>query len=67
MRSAEEQLYETKPRTLAAIEKTLGKKRFGEMLGDLIIKPRGKPTLADENDKREPFNNAASDFNDITK
>ena len=64
---AEEQLYETKPRSLAAIEKTLGKKRFGEILGDLIIKPRGKPTLADENDKREPFNNAASDFNDITK
>ncbi len=61
----DEQLYETKPRTLAGIEKLIGKKRFGELMADLIVKPKGKPTLASENDKREPYNNAQSDFGDI--
>ena len=46
----------THPRELLGItdlEKVVGKKRVGELLKDLITKPKGKLTLADENDPRE--------------
>lgn len=48
-------LYERKPITLTNAEKLVGKKQFTELVGDYIDKPQGKPTLAPENDKREPF------------
>lgn len=53
----EAMLYETKPLTLAQVEKTVGKKEFQEMVGDLVIKRPGKPTLVKENDKREAITN----------
>ena len=31
----------------------MGKEKFEEVLGDLIIKPSGKPTLVPESDKRK--------------
>jgi hypothetical protein len=34
------------------MEKALGKVRFSELLGDLVEKPQGKPTLVPEGDKR---------------
>ena len=34
------------------MEKLLGKKTMGELLGDLIEKPQGAPTLVPESDKR---------------
>ena len=40
----------------------LGRKRFDEMLGSLIEKPQGKPTLAPESDKRPAMN--TNDFKD---
>jgi len=40
----------------------LGRKRFDEMLGSLIEKPQGKPTLAPESDKRPVMN--TNDFRD---
>jgi hypothetical protein len=46
-------LYERKPITLTAVEKLLKKKQFNELLGQYVIKPPGKPTLATETDKRE--------------
>lgn len=57
----ENQIY--KPRDLlgiTALEKVVGKKRFGEILHDFIIKPSGKPTLADESDPRPELNSLAS-------
>lgn len=48
-------LYERKPITLTNAEKLVGKKQFIELVGDYINKPQGKPTLAPESDKREPF------------
>ena len=35
------------------MQKLLGKQNFNEILGNLIIKPKGKPTLVPETDKRE--------------
>ena len=59
-------LMEHKPKTLAGLEKAIGKKQFGELLSELIVKPMGKPTLVDESDKREPYSAAAADFAGVT-
>lgn len=59
-------LYERKPLTLTALEKTLGKKEVALAIGDYIEKPKGAPTLAKETDKREPFRtSAAEEFKNI--
>lgn len=50
------------PKSLANLEKLLGKKAFADLLGDQVVKPMGKPTLAVESDKREPYNSAVADF-----
>lgn len=57
-------LYERRPITLTAAEKIVGKKQFDELLADDIEKPRGKPTLAAQSDKREPYSitSAQQDF-----
>lgn len=52
-------------KTITDLEKTLTKKGFTTILGDLVIKPEGKPTLVEETDPREPFSKAKNDFNDI--
>lgn len=59
-------LYETKPLTLTAYEKLVGKAKFAEQFGNRIIKPQGKPTLADAADPRSPYSSAAGDFKDVT-
>jgi hypothetical protein len=51
-------LYERKLLGLTAMEKLVGKKKLTETLGDLIIKPAGKPVLVPESDKREAINTA---------
>ena len=45
-------LYERKPVTLAALEKTIGKRTFLETLGQFVQTPPGKPTLAKSDDRR---------------
>lgn len=52
-------LYERRPLTLAQAEKTIGKKMFTELVGDMVAKTPGKPTLALEADKRPAVTNAA--------
>ena len=51
---------------VTALEKLLGKEKFKEILGNLVIKPQGKPTLVSINDKREEISitTAADDFAD---
>lgn len=52
----EEMLYKREPITLTEIEKLVGgKKTFNDLLADYVVKPQGKPTLAPESDKREPY------------
>lgn len=48
-------LFERKLNSLTQLEKDVGKKRLAEILGDLIVKPRGMPTLAPESDKRPAY------------
>lgn len=52
---------------LTEMEKLMGKSRFNEVLGDLVIKPPGKPTLVSITDKRQAIhvNNANNEFNKI--
>lgn len=47
---------------IGQIEKLVGKTNFTTLLGDLIIKPAGKPTLAPEGDKRPELAQAKDDF-----
>ncbi len=54
--------YEKKLLGITAMTKELGQKRFTELLGDLVIKPQGKPVLVRDTDKRPEFNTAANDF-----
>lgn len=50
--------------TLTEMQKLMGKKKFEEILGRLIIKPPGKPTLVPITDKRQAMNvsDAKNDF-----
>lgn len=61
----EAMLYERKAKTLSALEKMIGKADFQQIVGPLIIKPMGKPTLADADDKRPDYNEAAKDFQGV--
>lgn len=60
-------LYERKLLGISAMEKVVGKKKLTETLGDLIVKPAGKPVLAPENDKRPAINTAAAAAADFSK
>ena len=42
--------------TITEMEKLMGKKTFAEVLGGLVIKPQGKPTLVPASDKRAALN-----------
>lgn len=59
-----------KPRelqTLTALEKAIGKKSLSSIIGSLIEKPDGKPTLVAESDKRPALNftkDVADEFDD---
>lgn len=45
---------------ITAMEKTIGKKQFNNLLADLVVKPAGKPALVPETDKRPELNSTAS-------
>ena len=57
----EAMLYERKLLGLTAMEKLVGKKKLTETLGELIIKPAGKPVLVPESDKREAINKVTAE------
>jgi len=61
-------VWDRKLKTITALEKQLGKKRFTELLGDLVVKPAGKPALVPESDKRPALTlgDAANEFTPIS-
>lgn len=52
---------------MTEMQKLMGKSAFEEILGDLIYKPPGKPTLVPNTDKRPAMSvtNAENEFNEI--
>lgn len=60
-------IYKQSLITLTEFEKLMGKAKFNEVLGDLVYKPPGKPTLVPVSDKRPALNvsNASNEFNEI--
>lgn len=63
---AKSAIYEpSKLKTITAMEKMVTKKTFVALLGDLIIKPQGKPTLVPESDKRQEWNSVENDFKNV--
>ena len=52
---------------LTEMQKLMGKTKFEEILGSLIVKPPGKPTIVPKTDKRVAMNvtNAKNEFNEI--
>jgi hypothetical protein len=59
----EDKIYSKSLLAITAMENIIGKKKFNELLKDLIEKPNGKPTLVSDTDKRPEINNtAAADF-----
>ena len=47
---------------VTAMTTLLGKKQFNDILGGLIVKPQGKPTLVPESDKRPAMTTIIDDF-----
>ena len=54
--------YEKKLLGITAMTSLLGKTKFNNLLGGLIEKPQGKPTLVPNSDKRQALNTAKDDF-----
>lgn len=57
-------LYETKPLTLAKIEKLVSTEEMAAV-ADYIIKPPGSPTLVEESDKRKAINTIEEAFKGV--
>lgn len=57
--------YQKKLLGITDMTALLGKKKFEELLGKLVFKAPGKPTLVPVSDKRPAMNTANEDFKDI--
>lgn len=57
-------IYKQSLINITEMQKLMGKKDFEEIIGGLLIKPQGKPTLVPVTDKRQPMNvaNVKDDF-----
>ncbi|HCQ5693306.1 TPA: DUF2800 domain-containing protein [Clostridioides difficile] len=60
-------IYKQSLITITEMEKLMGKSKFNEILGELVMKPPGKPTLVPVSDKRPEMNtsSAKNDFMEV--
>lgn len=64
---SEEQIWKPRAlRNLTDLERTIGKKTFAADYADLVVKPKGKPTLVPESDKRPEWGSAETMFKEET-
>ena len=61
----EDELKNHKLKGIGDLEKTVGKKALAINLGDIIMKPKGAPTLALESDKREAIQPTIDMFDEL--
>lgn len=63
---SEDEMYNMRLKGISEIERLVGKKNFTSMLGEVVVKPQGKPTLVPESDKRPSLGaeDAINDFKD---
>jgi hypothetical protein len=59
--------YERSLLGITAMTDALGKKKFADVLGALVTKPEGKPTLVPEGDKRPAIASRATALDDFSK
>ena len=57
-------IFSKKLLSITAMEKLMGRESFNTVLGHLIEKPTGLPTLVPESDKRPAIDTVNNDFND---
>lgn len=58
--------YDKKLKSVAAVEKEMGKKGFAAALSEIVVKAQGKPTLAPGDDRREAITTTAmNEFSDL--
>lgn len=55
-------IYKQSLISITEMEKLMGKKKFGEILGSLVEKPKGKLTLVSETDKRQAVDPITAEF-----
>ncbi|MGX8706960.1 MAG: DUF2800 domain-containing protein, partial [bacterium] len=55
-------IYKTTLLGVGDLEKRMGKKAFNKILGKLVYKPEGAPTLVPVSDPRQAISSAAADF-----
>lgn len=55
-------IYKKSLISVTEMEKLLGKTEFSKVLGSLVEKPQGKPTLVGEDDSRPAITNAKNEF-----
>ena len=62
-------IFKTSLISLTEMEKLMGKKKFKDILGGLVVKPQGKPTFVPDTDRRTAIigNDVKSDFKKITE
>jgi hypothetical protein len=63
----EDHIYTRALLGITAMEKAISKKSFEALLNDLVVKPRGKPTLVPETDKRAEIGGMESAKRDFGK
>lgn len=57
--------FEEKLLSITQMQGMLGKAKFEELLGGLVVKPKGKPTLVKRDDKRPEVNLIEADFKNV--
>lgn len=66
----EDEIFDKKLINLTNMKKLLGSKKFGTLVEDLLVKPRGAPKLVADDDKRptyQPSDDGPSEFSKTSK